>query len=187
VRVKLKYTLPLSQMALAVVLLWWSQVWFKAVMRTADMPGPPPAFTLLIAINAPLALPRLLCIRHIFYPWDNVTLIAAVGLLWYWVALNTDSWRTHKAVFMFKRKSQRLVGDLALIALGAFWGFICVQDGLTARSFFDGSRFGLFHAWMRTPFLVAVAVCSLAWSLALIYFFGRDLIQCVYGNNPPNQ
>lgn len=185
-RVKLKYTLPLSQMALAVVLLWWSQVWYKAVTRTADMPGPSPAFQLLIAINAPLALPRLLCIHYLFYPWDDVTLIAAVGLLWYWVALNIDSWQKRKAVFMSARGSLRSLGDLVLIALGAFWGFICVQDELTGRDLADSSL-GLFQPWLRTPFLVAVAVCSFGWSLALICFFGRDLIQCVYPKNPPNR
>ena len=74
--------LPLAQMALALALLWWSDLWLRTAQRTMDMPGPAPAFTLLVSINAPVAFPRALWSRHRPDPWDDLTLIAAVGLLW---------------------------------------------------------------------------------------------------------
>jgi hypothetical protein len=56
--IRLKHALPLAQMALALALMVWSQQWTKATWGIQDMPGPSPGFSLLIAINAPVALPR---------------------------------------------------------------------------------------------------------------------------------
>lgn len=49
---KLKYVVPVAQMALAVGLLKRSDVWYAAVMRVSDSPGISPALRLLFAINA---------------------------------------------------------------------------------------------------------------------------------------
>lgn len=51
-RLKLKYAIPLAQVALAVGLLTWSYLWYRAQARN-DMPGTAPAFTFLVSINAP--------------------------------------------------------------------------------------------------------------------------------------
>lgn len=67
---KLKYVLPVTQMALAVVVLWLSDLWMKAAIRVMDVPGPAPAFTLLMSINPPVALVRGLLYWHLSFVWD---------------------------------------------------------------------------------------------------------------------
>jgi hypothetical protein len=52
------------------------------------MPGPAPAFKLLVSINAPVALLRAFLYRHLPGYWDDVTFILGIGLFWYWIALN---------------------------------------------------------------------------------------------------
>lgn len=133
-REKLKYILPLAQMALAVGLLKSSELWYAAIMRVSDSPGISPEFRLLFAINAPIGLPRLLWSRFLPGSWDYPILIAAVGLLWFWVALNVNSWRQRRAIYMFSRAPFRIAGDLFLIATGVFWGGVCVGHDLDVGS-----------------------------------------------------
>jgi len=169
VSVKLKYALPLAQVLLAISLLWASELWFKAARGTMDMPGPAPAFTLLILINAPLAPLRALWYRHVSTVWDDVTLVAAIGLLWYWVASNIYSWQEKRRVCMFSWAPLRLAGDMLAVGAGAFWIVVFVAD---RSAFTVESRLGV-------PWTVAVVSLPLAWSLVLIFFFGRDFVQCV--------
>jgi hypothetical protein len=100
-RVKLRCTLPAAQMALAMGALWWSDRWFRAQMRLQDMPGPAPAFTLLISLNIPLALLRGFYYHFLPEFWYRVAFIATIGLFWYWVGLNIESWRRNREVFTF--------------------------------------------------------------------------------------
>ena len=149
VRVKLRYVFPAAQMALAVGLIWWSDQWFKVQMRLQDMPGPAPAFRLCISINAPIALPRALIFRHLSASWDYVVLVLAVGILWYWVALNVESWRRNRAVLGFRWIPLRLAVNLLLIAMGAFWGltFIVEVRGLRLRIWIGRARCGSAVFW----------------------------------------
>ena len=55
-RLKLEYVLPSLQVLLAIALLVWTDRWQQALMRIQDMPGTPPFFALLIAINAPFGV-----------------------------------------------------------------------------------------------------------------------------------
>ncbi len=110
-RIKLKYALPFIQMLLAVALLVWTVRWERAMMRIQDMPGTPPSFTLLVAINAPVALPRIVLYRYLPGWWDAITFIAGIGVFWYWVARNIESWRQTRRVFMFSWRPLRLAGD----------------------------------------------------------------------------
>jgi hypothetical protein len=174
-RARLRFALPVLQMALAVCLLWWAEVWFRRVGRFDDMPGPAPAFTLCISINAPIALARAAWFRHLSTLWDNVTLVLAVGILWYWVALNVESWRRDHTVLMFHWAPLRLVSDLLLIAVGVFWGVTFVAETRDVRQPMPLSGW-LWGSGFLGPLL--------AWSLALIFFFGRDLVQCVRGIKP---
>ena len=144
------------------------------------MPGPAPAFTLLVSINAPVAFPRALWSRYLPDPWDDLTLIAAVGLLWYWVALNIDSWRRSRTAVMFRWAPLRLVGDLLLIVTGAFWGLIFVGKDLAEGVRGEALRNHFFLNWSQARWFIAVSGCHLAWSLVLIFFFGRDFICCVF-------
>jgi hypothetical protein len=167
-RVKLRYALPAVQMAVAVGLIWWSDQWFKAQMRLQDMPGPAPAFTLCISINAPIALPRALLFRHVSGLWDCAIVVLATGGLWYWVALNIESLRREGKVLMFRWLPLRLGGDLLLIAMGAFWGIAWLPEARRNLAPWPWS-------WMP-----AVLGSLLVWSLGLIFFFGRDFIQSIF-------
>ena len=121
-RVKLRYVLPVAQMALAVCLLWWTNLWWKSVARFDDMPGTAPAFKVCISINAPIMLFQLLWSRYLSTFGDTLLLVLAVGVLWYWVGLNVESWQRNRTVVMFGWAPLRMGGDLLLIAVGVFWG-----------------------------------------------------------------
>ncbi len=169
-RMKLKYALPLVQMALALALLVWSQLWSRAMMRTQDMPGPSPAFTLLVSLNAPVALPRTFWFRYLPDRWDDVTFIVAIGLLWYWVALNVQSWRQQRMAYTFSRTPLRLTCDFVLISVGIFWGFTSWSETV--------SRY-LPIAWSGWLWFVLRMGLQLTWCVMLILFFGRDFIHCI--------
>ncbi len=83
-RVRLKYALPLGQMALAVVFLRLIFLWDVAT-RMDDMPGKHPAFLLLLYLHLPLmfVLKPLLFGR---LP-ELALLVAAIGVFWYCIAL----------------------------------------------------------------------------------------------------
>jgi hypothetical protein len=79
VKVKLKYALPLAQMALAVVLLWRSQLWMTTAARLNDVPGPAPPFTLLMSMNPPVALVHGLVYWHFSPLWELGVSVATIG------------------------------------------------------------------------------------------------------------
>jgi hypothetical protein len=163
-RVKLRYTLPVSQMALAVGLLWWTDLWFKATNRLGHIGDISPALTLCISISAPVALVRAIWFRYLSAYGDYLALVLAVGALWYWVALNIESLRRNKKVLMFTWVPLRLASDLLLIAMGVFWVIAWVPE---AR-----------RSMLSWPWMLAVVGSLLAWSVGLIFFFGRDFIAC---------
>jgi hypothetical protein len=124
-----KYALPLVQMAIAGGLLWWSHLWQRTAMRIMDIPGPAPAFTFLISLNAPVALARTLWYHYLPDLWEHVVFIAAIGAFWYWIALNIHSWRERRVLFLFTWPPLRITADLLLIAMGVFLGWICIMAG----------------------------------------------------------
>jgi hypothetical protein len=100
-RLRLRYILPIAQMALAIILFWMSERWYWN-HRTDDMPGTAPAFQVLMSINAPVALLRAAWLRHLPVVADDIAIVAAVGLLWFWVSLNVESWLPESdGVFIF--------------------------------------------------------------------------------------
>jgi hypothetical protein len=167
-RVKLKYVLPLAQMALAVVLLRWSDLWMRAAIHVNHMPGPAPAFTLLMSINAPVAVVGAL------WPWsdlwERVAFVTAVGAVWYWVALNVESWRRRRTILHFTWVPLRLGADLLAIALGACFGLCVVAVSIVPR--------------VPWPWLIPVLASLFIWSLGLMTIFGRDLVYCVRRKSP---
>jgi hypothetical protein len=161
----------MAQIALTLTLLWATELWDKSVTRT-DMPGAAPAFSILVSLNAPIALPRSLVFMHMSDFWDNVTLIVAIGLLWYWVALNIQSWSQRRTVVMFSWIPLRLAADLLLIIDGVFWFVLCIAN-IYFRLFFPFANFAF--AEMPPIWFFFASAFQLAWSLVLIYFCGRDL------------
>jgi hypothetical protein len=161
-RLKLKYALPLAQTALAIGLLMWSYLWDRA-QRGNDMPGPAPAFKLLVSINAPVGLLRAFLYRHLPDYWDDVTFILAIGLFWYWIALNILRFREGRSPVMFAWPPLRLFADLLMIASGAFLGWFSIVNGL-----------GFLTWW----WFVLCSAFYWVWCVVLIVFFGWDFLRC---------
>ncbi len=178
---KIKYALPLGQMILTAGLLWWDHSLSRAANRVCDMAGPSPAFSLLVAINLPVNLPRIIWERYLPYSWSVFTLIAVVGLFWYWIALNVRSWRQRGTVLSWWRPG-RMVVDFVIVAFGLMWGLYGVGISYLKwpRSFSPGMGcFGL-NLWFTVLPLIMITCSYLAWSLVLIFFFGRDFIHCAF-------
>jgi len=167
-RLRLKYALPLVQTLVAVVLLVWTSRWERALMRIQDMPGTPPSFTLLIAINAPLAMPRMLVYRYLPGWWDAITLIVAIAVFWHWVALNIESWRRSRRPFLFSWTPLRLVGDTIAVGIGVMWIVVLLHN----RAY---SLPPLF-SWTDWLWFVPCISLPILWSAVLILLFGRDLV-----------
>lgn len=139
--------------------------------RFDDMPGTAPAFKVCISINAPILLLRALWFRYASTIGDTLVLVLAVGVLWYWVGLNVESWQRNRTVVMFSWASLRMGGDLLLIAVGVFWGLTFVVNARDLRP----------TPWSWSVLLWASAFLGplLAWSVVLIFFFGRDFVNWV--------
>jgi len=170
-RLRVKYGLPALQMLLAIVLLGWTDRWERALMRVQDMPGTPPSFTLLMAINAPLAMPRAFVYRYLSWWWDDITLVVAVGLLWYWVALTVESWKRSRRISLFSSQPLRVIGDLTVVGIGcllacgillADWSFIFPR-----------------HSWADWLLQIPSLCLLILWATVLILFFGCDLLNCI--------
>lgn len=163
-------------MMLAVGLLVWTYRWERALMRIQDMPGTPPSFTLLIAINAPLAMPRALVYRYLPDWWDDITLVVEIGMFWYWVSLNVESWQQGHRVFMFSWIPLRLAGDTIAVGIGAMWAFVIVSHN---RGYYLPELVS-----SRDWLWFAPCVClPILWSAALMLFFGRDFAHCLLRSN----
>jgi hypothetical protein len=69
-----------------------------------------------------------------------------------------------------------MMGDLVLIGVGMVWAFICTHEIL--QGYWPDTGIGWLWdgAWMGV---------ALAWSLALIFFFGRDLICDCFAKSVP--
>jgi hypothetical protein len=93
-----------------------------------DMPGPSPAFQLLVSINAPLALPRVLVFRHLHGWWDPITFTVAIAFFWYWIGMNIVSWRQRRLAYLFSWRPLRLLTDILLIGVGVFWIAVCGNE-----------------------------------------------------------
>lgn len=166
-RVRLKYILPPLQMLLAITLVAFTWHWERVLARFQDMPGTPPSFTLLMAINAPLLIPRLLLSDYLRGWWDPITLVAAIGMFWYWVSLNIGSWQRSHRLCTFSWRPLRLAVDAIAVGIGIMLAFVLSQargNSLTSKDW----------RW-SVPCLSLLVV----WSAALILLFGRDLAQCL--------
>ena len=170
-RAKLRYVLPVAQMALAAMLLWWSNAVLIAANRHHYVLGTTSQFSFLVSLNAPVAFLRAFWFRHLPFLWDDITFTAAIGLLWYWVALNLHSLRQKRKVCMFSWPPLRLIGDIGAIGVGVgvFWGFIYWR-----------SRLGCIPvSWLGWLWCALLVSLPLAWSVFLIFLFGRDFIHCI--------
>ena len=156
---KLKYVLPLAQMALAVGVFQWFDVPFGDAMHLMELPRPPLMLLVLQSINAPVALARALIWGP--YLWglaDTVLWIAATSLLWYWIGINVE----RRTFVVFQFPLLRITTDLLLVAMGACLGWIFFSD--PDRAVHPNSAF----------FSDALAVVASDWNLLfrLVYRVG---------------
>jgi hypothetical protein len=127
-----------------------------------DMPGLPPAWQLLAAINLG-AVPV----------FSGLVYIVFVGFLWYWVARNIESWQQRKAVCNLSNIPLRIMADLLLVGIGIV--VLVYSPGRLLTSRFGWALVQLEYRF-NPLLLVTVTILHLAWSLALLFFFGRDLL-----------
>jgi hypothetical protein len=161
VRVRLKYALPLAQMALAFALIWLSRRELAAAHIHA---GRTPAFDLLALINPPAAILRGSWFNYVDYPWSDALFVASIGVFWYLFGLSIDYWRKRKTVLLFTCNPLRVTVDLALIALGPY--FIWVLKRVDVADM----------PWQWEVPALATVFC---WLLGPAFIFGRDLIHCL--------
>ena len=191
-KIKLRYVLPMAQMALAWTFLYWDRT---IPFAGCDAPEPSPPFEIFFAINAPLALLRPFWKvlppaiwggdRYLLSPsLSDLIAIPAVGLLWYWVALNHRALRQHGAVLMFKWRPARFVLDGLLIVLGIVLGLKGIDYARQlVRSL--GWVMPLIHGrgcygpfWLELLSSVAVGGALLGWCFVFLFAYGRDFIHC---------
>jgi len=173
--VKLKHVLPLAQMALAAALLRWAFLSDRA-LKGLDMISPNPVFTLFVAINAPVAA----LVQPLWHQDDlpaDLGLMAAVGIFWYWIALNVDSWQERRRLRLFKWTPLQVTADLLLIAIGGLWGWDLIENGWDLVNRHYGLPATVAQGWMWSWFIPNWALLAI-WSLGLLVLGGRDLIQC---------
>lgn len=170
---RLKYILPLSQLTVAMALEWWSDEWYRSVGRLHDMPGPSPASQLLLSINAPAALVRASWSwsGHISSRWDHILLITMIGTLWYWIALNIETWQRTREIRMFSWLPLRIAGDLVLIVAGILLALMPVADAYLLFQYPSSLSIWLWFVLLRGLFF--------SWSIAFVFCFGRDLVHSV--------
>jgi hypothetical protein len=188
---RIKYALPIVQMILASLLMRWDNALQIAAFKarpSCDMPGPTPAFTALISINAPLALPRVIWDRYLLsYNWSFAILVAAVGLFWYWIGLNAEAWRHQKKVLMFSWRPARSVIDTLLVASGIVFSLLGASNMRDAVRYahLEMQGRGCFgpNPWFSLLPNVIIACCLLGWAFTLVFFFGRDLVHSARRNS----
>lgn len=77
--------------------------------------------------RSPTAAART-CVRYLYGLWDRVTLTVAIGLFWYWVAMNIVSWRERRVAYLFSRRPLRILADSVIIGIGVLWIVVCFKE-----------------------------------------------------------
>lgn len=177
-RIRLRYLLPVVQILIAIALYAWSDATFREMRRHSTGSGTTIGFTILMSLNAPLALPRGLYYGHagISELYDRVVLFLGITLLWYWVGRNLESWKERRTVLFFRWLPLRISTDIILIAYGGFWFFVVIRERLWHTMSLPDP------AWI---WIAAVFTPVVTWATALVFFFGRDLLQAVRDKTPP--
>jgi hypothetical protein len=114
----LKVILPLSQAALAALLLRQSFL-YDAATRLDDSRGVHPAFTLLLLVNFPVCvLLRELLIGRMGSPWFSLLILVVVAGFWFGIAEWVSSYRKRGSIFPAQWRWLRISADLFLIGMG---------------------------------------------------------------------
>jgi hypothetical protein len=184
---KIRYVLPPVQMAIAMALLLWNDTLLLASRRWCDMPGASPASRLLTSIDAPVALLSMAWDRYLSYPWNVAARLGAVGIFWYWVALNMEAWRERKEILMISLRPARWTLDVLLFLSGFVLGVIGAEDMYEVIRYAPfATRPGCFgpYPWLTIVPDATVACLLLGWSFVLVYFFSRDFVHSIRRSRP---
>jgi len=175
-RVRLKYALPLGQMALAVVFLRLIFLWDVAT-RMDDMPGKHPAFLLLIYLHLPLmfVLKPLLFGRLA----ELALLVAAIGVFWYCIALLIHRHNERGTVFPTGWVALRIAADVVLIAIPMCLGLLFIESVRDYPNIYALPR--SFEGW---SWFLPTYGSVLMWILGPIVIFGSDLIRFLRRGSP---
>jgi hypothetical protein len=159
---RLKYALPLANMAVAVALFWWSDQWLKAAMRIYDSPGTHPAFTLALLINGPATLARMFWFSYVSQMWDYVLFVLVVGITWWWIGIGLTRWREGR-LGRLSSMPVRCARDILAVGLSVCFAYGCRSVDI------------LHMPWQ---WLIPSAASFAIWSLVPPVFFGCDLVRC---------
>lgn len=173
---RLKYVLPLVQMALAVVFLRLIFLWDVAArMAHVDMPGKHPAFLLLLCLHLPL----MLILKPLLFGRlpQLAALVAAIGVFWYCIALLSHRHYERGTVFPTRWLALRIVADVMLVAAPTCLGLLFIENVRDYPFIYPRS----FDGW--TWFLPTYG-SLLMWILGPIYIFGSDLVRCLRRGSP---
>jgi hypothetical protein len=134
-----------------------------------DAPETSLAAKLLLAINAPVVVPEIFLLPHLPYlpyPLLAITLVATIGLFWYWFTLIVLSWRRQRSIFSIPMLAMRLIGDISAVGFGVFL-FFSWKNSL--QDFLHGS-------WSDRLLFAGLPIL---WPLVLVFFFGHDFVRSV--------
>jgi len=165
-RLKIRYLLPLAQMALAALLLRAEYRWAEYARHIYDMPGPSVEYVLLFVINAPAFVARRLLFADGYYgSRSDFLLVPLIGLLWFWIAHCVE----RRGVVLFAWRPLRIATDAVLCAFGA----------LFVALFPNSHMAGLPTAWRALG-----AIALLIWIFGPPLIFGLDLGRCLRHKSP---
>ncbi len=177
------WILPAAQIVLAAGLISLSQVLGRSSWRHCDMPGPDPAYVVLLAVNAPVNVARIFWDHWMPYPWNFPAFMAGVGLLWYWVACSAETWRRRREALLPRWRYGRLLIDALLIAMGLLFGLMGVVDTKDITEWAPMSFRGIvgcFGAnwWSELLRSIVAASMHFGWCAILVLIFVRDFVRC---------
>jgi hypothetical protein len=175
-RARLKYALPLGQMALAVVFLRLIFLWDLAT-RMDDMPGKHPAFLLLLYLHFPL----MLILKPLLFGRlpELALLVAAIGAFWYCIASLVYRHNERGTVFPTGWVALRIAADVMLVAMPTCLGLLFFENVRDYPEIYVLPQ--SFEGW---SWFLPTYGSLLMWILGPIFIFGSDLVRCLRRGNP---
>jgi len=154
--------------------VWWFNVRWLVSARRHGILGSSPEFDLLMALNW-FVVPLRSAWWRLPFLWDMVASILVIGLFWYWIALNIERLRNRQTLRLFKWRPLRMAAGFLFVAIGLVFGLVFAATVMGGPGRYN-ARFG----W---EWLLTVAI-ELGWCVILIFFGGRDAVDCLRKREP---